>query len=264
MTTTGIAQGNAYFVTNSVWSRLANPIKTGVEKGFNAAYFIRGKQYLTFRKVSPSQIPTRLNFVDVIIRLESGPEESLRLFNSRVWRQLSVVLRTLSRSPTSYPTYFIPNAITATKLDVGVAVALKSADFLPHICISEGVISLESAWTTWKFMKSGGLKGKAEPPGPVGSKLNSKEQKSFGISLGRCVAHEAWHQIIYTPWGRPPYGNRHPCPKNNPGIECDETGSDWWKDKASFGSHGKYVVQNTIPRLIRLQGKEKTLDLFRG
>ena len=259
MTRSGKIQGNAYFVTNNTWSSLAGPIRAGAEEGFNAAYSFGGARYLTFRKVSPAQIPKQLDFVDVIIRLGSGPAESLKLFNSRVWQQLSQALQRFSTTPQCLRA----RSITATKVHVGVAVALKDANSLPSVCISEGIVSLEGAWTAWKFKRTW-PNGKVEPPGPVGSKLNRKELRAFGVSLGRCMAHEAWHQIILTPWGHPPYGNPHPCGGDKPGLECDESGSDWCKDKASFGGYGKHVITNTMPLLARAQGNMPTLELFRG
>lgn len=252
--------GNAYLAINANWKSLAGLVKAGVEEGFNAAFFVKGRQYLSLKLVSPAQMPTRLNFVDVVIRLGSTKAESLKLFNSHAWQQLSQALLHFSTTPQQ----FRAKPYTATKVDVGVAVALKDPNCLPPVCISEGIVSLVSVWRYWKFFRTGGVHGKGGPPGPVGSKLSRKEQKSFGVSLGRCLAHEAWHQIILTPWGLPPYGNDHPTSSDKRGLECDECGYDWWKDKASFGSAGEKIIVRTMPLLKRKQGSTQTLELFRG
>jgi hypothetical protein len=145
-------------------------------------------------------------------------------------------------------------------VNIGRAFALKDPDTMT--CISEGAVALDRVWSHWNAKQHGGLLGGPARPAPALQAAGTATHKAFGIGLGRCLAHETWHQLWWNNMGVPPYGRAHFGGRKDPWLEA-EGGGAFWKDKAGFSQVGKKAVTDGLPTLDRLQGNQQTLYVVR-
>lgn len=259
------SSATAYLVMDKYWYSVPETVRKATYWGFKKAFTVKkGRVWMRLAGVDHTRVPKQINFTDAVIRIYSDPKIGAASLLGNVNRQLAQVNSKLRRStPRSDLTSLNPPNFK--KLDIGASYTIKTrivrlywpSGILP-ICVTEGAIELESALNCW-MMFAGIFKTHKVPNKGRLAWLESQTaelQKWFGVSLGRIIAHECYHQIWYGRGGAPHYGSQM--------LEADEAGKHWFKKgDHGFGPHGIQHITTHLPKLATIQKSVPTLPVKR-
>ncbi len=272
--------GIAYLVQDNYWYGLSLPVRNATYWGFHQA-FTQGKtRFMTLKGVNAKQVPKQINFVDAVIQVYDDVKPATKGLLENVNKQL-VQIQDYNIS--------IPKYMNET-IDIGRAFTLKEilkdtkGNKVGAICITDAAVSLNGVIGWWSYLTreerkvrgeiiKGSLKEYIYKLGNYGADWinHSPEewQKWFGVSLGRILAHEVWHQLwsqdssINTKKKKESYGADHIDGSFD--LEGQQAGTHWHKKERhyGFGSSGWNWILGTLQKLSRVQDKLKTYPIDR-
>lgn len=271
--------GMAYLIQDAYWNSLPHQTRINAVQEFNRVYSLPQKsKCMTLHGVREENIPVQLDFVDAVIQVFAESNMAILKLNTNISYQSTQVLQKLPGQTLGSITVSLPK-----KMDVGVTYTIKRmsmgvASAPSPVCITESVIAMNNLLGWWRYFTKGDRQNTRHKHKLFGKPLyainnlhwiqNAPQewQKWLGMSLGRLLAHEVWHQL----WSQgssvneKKVGTPHPN-KSYDGIEEEGGGHSWFKNDPTvkFGSAGRSWVLNQLVQLDKAQGPGRPIPIKR-
>lgn len=244
--------GKAYIVRDKKnWYSLPIEVRRAAKASIDKVFRFGGLQVMRVYAINEGQVPSKLDFVDAVVRLyanNSSASWSLRYHAHNQVNQLS------KRVP-QLKSILMKLKATKYKIDAGRSFTLKESYKVGNqkrlICISESVIALREAFAHWALWTKQPQNIKLSSIGKAKKKL----QQIFGIALGKLIAHEIRHQLAQS--------------SNGDGLvhAADGLGANsapYWNPKIEFSSDDKRWILSFMSDLVKLQGSKSTESVSRN
>lgn len=249
---TFIRSGRAYIVRDKIaWYSLPIVVRKTTIATIERVFTFGKIQVMRVRTVDEGQVPAKIEFKDAVTRLYANNILAAWNFRYHVYNQVNQ----LSKRVPQLKDLLLTLRGAKYKVDVGRAFALKwkykTNNQTQLTCVSESVVALREIFGNWALWTKQ----------PQDFKLNSLEkapkqlQESFGMAIGKVIAHELMHQL---------------APSDN-GVGLDHTGNglgtdnpSFWDPKIEFSSKDQQVILSSIRHLVKLQDHKSIESISRN